>query len=156
MLTTGVRTETRLTTVVRDNAFAALAWYDAVGETAVTVLYQRLRTLFALDPPTPEFVLKIRGVVANSGIRELGLAPINDELDNAVIAFLLAPHCLGGGGMGDPVIKCVQDSLITILAGLQHDSVVVRANYENHRSPSVKFGGQSHAVAGYFTQPLGR
>ena len=33
--------------------------------------------------------------------------------------------------MGDPVIKCVQDSVITSLAGLQHDSVAVRANYEN-------------------------
>jgi len=31
----------------------------------------------------------------------------------------------------DPVIKCVQDSVITILAGLQHDSVAVRPNYEN-------------------------
>ena len=31
----------------------------------------------------------------------------------------------------DPVIKCVRDSVITILAGLQHDSVAVRPNYEN-------------------------
>jgi len=73
----------------------------------------------------------MRGVVANSGMRALGLAPMNEELDNAVTVFLLAPHWLGGGGMGDPVIKCVQDSAITILAGLQHDSVAVRDNYEN-------------------------
>jgi len=33
--------------------------------------------------------------------------------------------------MGDPVINCVQDSVISILAGLQHDSVAVRANDEN-------------------------
>jgi len=38
---------------------------------------------------------------------------------------------MGGGGMGDPVIKCIQDSVITILAGLPHDSVAVRASYEN-------------------------
>ena len=82
--------------VMRDNTSTALALYDAVSEAAVTVLYQRLRTLLLLDPPTPEFVLKIRAVtvVANSGMRALGLAPINEDLDNAVIAFLLAPHCL--------------------------------------------------------------
>jgi len=33
--------------------------------------------------------------------------------------------------MGNPFIKCVQDSTITILAGLQHDSVAAKANYEN-------------------------
>jgi len=64
-------------------------------------------------------------------MRALGLVPINEELDNVVIAFLLAPHYLGGGGMGDLVIQCVQDSVITILTGLQHDLVAVRANYEN-------------------------
>jgi len=64
-------------------------------------------------------------------MRALGLAPMNEELDNAVTVFLLAPHWLGGGGMGDQVIKCVQDSAITILAGLQYDNVAVRANYEN-------------------------
>jgi len=90
-----------------------------------------LRTLLLLDPPTPEFMMKIQVVIANSGMRALGLAPMNKELDNAVNAFLLAPHWLGGGGIGDPVIKCVQDSAITILAGLQHGSVAVRANYEN-------------------------
>ena len=74
--------------VVRDNTFAALASYDAVREAAVTILYQRLRTLLLLDPPTPDFVLKIRGVVANSGMRALGLAPINEELDNAVCVAL--------------------------------------------------------------------
>jgi len=75
--------------------------------------------------------MKMRGVVANSGMRALGLAPMNEELDNTVTVFLLVPHWLGGGGMGDPVIKCVQDSAITILPGLQHDSVAVEANYEN-------------------------
>ena len=83
-----------LLSVVRDNTSAALASYDSMSEAAVTVLYQRLRTLLLLDPPTPEFVLKIRGVVTNSGMRALGLVPINEELDNVVIAFLLAPHCL--------------------------------------------------------------
>ena len=68
-------------------------------------------------------------------MRALGLASINEELDNAVIAFLLAPHCLGGGGVGNPVIKGVQDSVIAILAGLQHDSVAVMANYENLLTP---------------------
>jgi len=48
-----------------------------------------------------------------------------------VIAFLLALHRLGAGTMGDPIIKCVQDSVITILVGLQHNSVAVRANCEN-------------------------
>jgi len=55
--------------LVRDNTSAALASYDSMSEAAVTVLYQRLRTLPLLDPPTPEFFLKIRGVVANSGMR---------------------------------------------------------------------------------------
>jgi len=55
--------------LVRDNTSAALASYDSMSEAAVTVLYQRLRTLPLLDPPTPEFVLKIREVVANSGMR---------------------------------------------------------------------------------------
>ena len=37
-----------------------------------------------------------------------------------------------GGGWGTQlVIKCIQDSAITILAGIQHDSVAVRADYEN-------------------------
>ena len=90
----------RILSVVRDNTSAAIASYDAVSEAAVTVLYQQLRTLLLLDPPTPDFVRKIQGVVADSGMRALGLAPINEELDNAVIAFLLAPHCLGGGGWG--------------------------------------------------------
>ena len=107
--------------LVRANISAALASYDTVSEASVTVLYQRLRTLLLLDPPTPEFIMKMWGVVANSGMRVLGLAPMNEELDNAVTVFLLALHWLGGGGMGDPVIKCVQDSAITILAGLQHD-----------------------------------
>jgi len=58
---------------------------------------------------------------------------MNEKLDHALTVFLLAPHWLGGGGMGDqdPVIKCVQDSTIKILAGLQHDFVTVGANYEN-------------------------
>ena len=55
--------------LVRDNTSAALASYDSMSEAAVTVLYQRLRTLSLLDPLTPEFVFKIRGVVANSGMR---------------------------------------------------------------------------------------
>jgi len=117
--------------LVRDNFSAALASYDTVSKASVTVLYQRLRTLLLLDPPTPEFMMKMRGVVANSGMRALGLAPMNEELDNEVTVFLLSSHLLGGGGMGDPVIKYVQDSAITILAGLQHDSIAVRANYEN-------------------------
>jgi len=117
---------------VRDNTSTALASYDAVSEASVTVLYQRLRTLLLLDPPTPEFMFKMRRVVANSGMRALGLAPMNEELDNAATVFLLARHWLGGGGMGDPVIKCVQDSAITILAGLQYDSVFVRANLLAH------------------------
>jgi hypothetical protein len=116
--------------VLNYNTSAVIASYDAVSDAAVTVLYQWLRTLLLLDPSTPEFVLKIRGVVANSSMQALGLVPINEELDNAMIAFLQAPHCLGGGGMGDPLIKCVQDSVITILAGLQHDSVTVRASME--------------------------
>ena len=84
-----------------------------------------------MDTPSPDFIIKMRGVVANSGMRALGLAPMNEELDDAVTVFLLAQHWLGEGGMGDPVIKCVQDSATTILAGLQHDSVTVRAIYEN-------------------------
>ena len=106
---------------MRANISAALASYDTVSEASVTVLYQRLRTLLLLDPPTPEFIMRMWGVVANSGMRVLGLAPMNEELDNAVTVLLLAPHWLGGGGTGDPFIKCVQDSAITILAGLQHD-----------------------------------
>jgi len=95
------------------------------------VLYQRLRTLLLLDLPTHNLIVKVQGVVASSGMRALGLAPMNGEVDNAVTVFLLAMHWLGGGGMRDPVIKCVQDSAITILAGLQQDSVAVWANYEN-------------------------
>jgi len=79
---------------------AALASYDAVSEASVTVLYQCLRTLLLLDPLTPEFIMKMRVVVANRGMRALGLAPMNEELDNAVTVFLLAPHWLGGGMMG--------------------------------------------------------
>ena len=116
---------------MRDNTSAALASYDAASEASVTVLCQCLRTLLLLDPSTPDFIIKMQGVVANSGMRTLGLALMNEELDNAVTVFLLAPHWMGCGRMGDPVIKCVQDSAITILAGLQHDSVVVRDNYEN-------------------------
>jgi len=116
---------------VRDNTSAALESYDIVSESSVTVLYQHLRTVLLLDPLTPEFVVKIRGILANSGMRALGLAPMNEDQDNAVIAFLLVPHWLGGGGMGDLVIKCIQDSALTILAGLQHDFGAVRANYEN-------------------------
>ena len=132
MLATGMSTETRLTisSPYCEIIQAALASYDAVSEASVMVLYQRLRTLLLLDPPTPGFIIKMRGVVANNGMRALGLAPINEGLDNAVIVFLLAAHWLGGGGMGSPVIKCVQDSAITILAGLQHDSVAVRPNYK--------------------------
>jgi len=84
-----------------------------------------------MDTPSPDFIIKMRGVVANSGMHALGLAPMNEELDDAVTVFLLAQHWLGEGGMGDPVIKCVQDSATTILAGLQHDSVTVMAIYEN-------------------------
>ena len=133
MLAIGVRTEAAasILSLVRDNFSAALVSYDAVSEATVTVLHQRLRTLLLLDTPTPESMMKMRGVVANSGMRALGLAPMNEELDNAVTVFLLVPHWLGGGGMGDPVIKCIQDSAITILAVLQHDSVAVMANYEN-------------------------
>jgi len=80
---------------------------------------------------TPELIFKMQGVVAISGMRALGLAPMNGELDNMVTVFLLTLHWLGGGGMGDPVIKCIQDSTITILAGLQHDYVAVRANKAN-------------------------
>ena len=72
--------------LVRDNMSAALASYDAVSEASVTVLYQCLRTLLLLDHPTPEFIMKMRGLVANSGMRALGLAPMNEELDNAVTA----------------------------------------------------------------------
>jgi len=39
---------------------AALASYDAVSVASVTVLYQRLRTLLLLGPPTPEFTMKMR------------------------------------------------------------------------------------------------
>jgi len=113
---------------VRENIFVTLASYDSVS---VTVLYQRLQTLLFLDPLTPEFMMKMRGVVANSGMRALGLAPMDEESDNTVTVCLLAPHWFGGGGMGEPVLKCVQDLVITILAGLQHSSVGVRDNYEN-------------------------
>ena len=130
----GYRRENRnaaasILSLARDNMSAALASYDAVSEASVTVLYQRLRTLLLLDPLTPEFIMKMRVVVANRGMRALGLAPMNKELDNAVTVFLLAPHWLGGGGMGKTVIKCVQDSAITILAGLQHDSVACSAYF---------------------------
>jgi len=119
--------------LARDNTSAALASYDAVSEASVTVLYQRLRTLLLLDPPSPEIIIKMRGIIANSGMKALGLAPMNEEFDNAVTVFLLKQHWLGGGGMRDPVIKSVQDSAITILAaaGQQHDSLAVRANYQN-------------------------
>ena len=96
---------------MRDNTSAALASYDAVSEASVTVLYQRLRTLLVLDPPTPEFILKMRGVVANSGMRALGLVPMNEELDNTVTVFLLEPHWLGGGGMGDTLSSAYRTQL---------------------------------------------
>jgi len=92
---------------VRENIFATLASYYAVSDASVTVLYQRLQTLLLLDSPTPEFMMKMRGVVANSGMRALGLAPMDEESDNTVTVCLLAPHWFGGGGSGDPVIKCV-------------------------------------------------
>ena len=47
--------------LVRDNTCAALASYDALSEASITVLYQRLRTLLLLDPPTPEFIVKSGG-----------------------------------------------------------------------------------------------
>ena len=70
---------------------ANLVSYDVVSEVSVTVLYQRIRTLLLLDLPTPEFIVKMRGVAANSSIRALGLGPMNEELDNAVAIFLMAP-----------------------------------------------------------------
>jgi len=49
--------------------------------------------------------MKMWGVVANSGMRALGLAPMNKELDDTVTVFLLAPHWLGGGRDGGPSYK---------------------------------------------------
>jgi len=71
--------------LVRENTSAALASHDAVSEASVTVLYQHLPTFILPDPPTPEFIVQMRVVVSNSGMRALGLAPMNEGLDNAAV-----------------------------------------------------------------------
>jgi hypothetical protein len=42
---------------------------------------------------------------------------------------MLAPHELGGAGMGDPVVVMAADAAVNILAGLAHPSGVVRTAF---------------------------
>ena len=88
---------------------------------AASVLYQRLKQLLLVQPPTPDLARDIRTATARTGLEALGLAKLLDHnTDSTLVDILLLPTHLGGCGIIDPIHRAVQDAAANILAGLSH------------------------------------
>ena len=110
---------------------------------AASVLYQRLKQLLLVQPPTPDLARDIRTATARTGLEALGLAKLLDHnTDSTLVDILLLPTHLGGCGIIDPIHRAVQDAAANILAGLSHTNKIVRASYyclvaeNSRRTPS--------------------
>ena len=102
--------------------------FKVASATAISVLYQRLKLMLLVKPPSTEQSTAIRTAIARSGLRALRLAPlVNSTHESAITDYLLRPMQLGGAGMGDPIAQAAADAAVTLQAGLAHPSKAIRA-----------------------------
>jgi len=123
-----------------ENMRRVLPSFRLACTTALSIMYQRMKTMLTTEPPDQYTLQFVCNKVATTGLRCLNIpAVLSLESHNILTDVMLTPVHMRGAGMENPTSRLCQDSSIGILSGLAHPAPVVRETFNYMMNKTTDF-----------------